>query len=255
MHPTLDLDFVEIPLYTALVILGMTAGLVSTWLYLRVRLRRAAGWWVFLDGALIVFIASWIGARAYHVAMQWDYYSARPDEIAQIGLGGLAMRGALMAGFIVLVIYARWRRLAFAKIADACALGLALGQAIGWTGALVQGANYGVVSDTQVAMDLPDLYGLVAPRFPLQHAEIFLFAALFVGLVILAYAKPQPGVVFAIYLLVASTGNLMLGFQRGDETLYIGELRVDQWVDALGIAAALLFWWLTRREGKVGINQ
>jgi phosphatidylglycerol:prolipoprotein diacylglycerol transferase len=255
MHPTLDLDFFEIPVYTALVMLGALAGLAAAWFYLRVRLRRAAAIINFFDGALIVFAAGWIGARAYHVATQWDYYAARPDEIAQIGLGGMAMRGALITGLIALALYARWRKLTFAKLADACALGLALGQAIGWAGALAQGANYGVVSDSPITMDLPDLYGLVAPRFPLQHAEIILFAALFVGLGLLAYSKPRAGWLFGVYLLIASVANLALGFQRGDETVRLAGLWLDQWVDAAGIGIALLFWWWTQRGGKVGINQ
>jgi phosphatidylglycerol:prolipoprotein diacylglycerol transferase len=255
MHPTIDLDFFEVPVYSALVMLGALAGLGVTWLYLRYRLRRASVGSTFWDGALLVFVASWVGARAYHVIMQWDYYVARPDEIAQIGLGGLAIRGALITGLITLALYARWRRLAFAKLADAAVIGLASSQTIGWAGALVQGANYGVVSDSPMAIDLPDLYGLVAPRFPLQHAEIALFAALFVSLAILAYSKPRPGILFLVYGLIACAANAALGFQRGDETAQWAGLRIDQWVDGVGVGAVLLFGWVTRREGNVGINQ
>lgn len=251
----LDLDFVEIPLYTALVMLGALVGLGASWLYWRGHVRRAAALSIFLDGAIIGFVAGWIGARAYHVVTHWDYYSARPDEIAQIGLGGLAMRGALIAGFIALMFYARWRRLMLVKLLDATAIGLAAGQAIGWAGALVQGANYGIVSDSQVAMDLPDLYGLIAPRFPLQHAEIILFAVLAIGLVVLAFSKPRPGILFLVYLLIASAANFVLGFQRGDETAWLAGLRIDQWIDAVGLGVVLLFWLFMQREGKVGINQ
>ena len=254
MHPTFDLDFTEIPQYTALIILGALIGLAATWLYLRWRYRRAATLPIFLGGALIVFIAGWIGARAYHVATNWDYYVARPDEITQIGLGGMAMRGALILGFIALIVYARWRKIVLAKVLDAAALGLAIGQAIGWAGAFVQGANYGVVSDSQIAMDLPDLYGLVAPRFPLQHAEIILFAVLGLGLVALAFYKPKPGILFLVYALIASIGNFALEFQRGDETLWFSGLRIDQWVDILGLGVVLLFWLVARCGGNVGIN-
>ncbi|MBI5031497.1 MAG: prolipoprotein diacylglyceryl transferase [Chloroflexi bacterium] len=250
----LDLDFIEIPLYTALVMLGALVGLGATWLYLRLRLHRAATLRVFLDGAIIVFVAGWIGARAYHVATHWDYYAARPDDIAQIGIGGMAMRGALILGFIALIFYARWRRFAPAKLLDATAIGLAIGQAIGWAGALVHGANYGIVSDSQIAMDLPDLYGLVAPRFPLQHAEIILFAVLGLGLVLRAFYKPQPGMLFVVYVLIASAANFALAFQRGDETLGWSGLRIDQWVDLIGLGVVLLFWRYARRGGNVGIN-
>jgi prolipoprotein diacylglyceryltransferase len=141
------------------------------------------------------------------------------------------------------------------KLADATAIGLALGQAIGWAGALVQGSNYGVLSDSPVAVDLPDLYGLVAPRFPVQHAEIILFAALGMGLIVIAFYKPRAGMLFRVYGLIASTANFVLGFQRGDETLGLVGLRIDQWIDAASVVVVLLFWLLFRYEGNVGINQ
>jgi len=256
MTQTLDLIFFDLPTYTALVMLGAVVGASVAYLYLRKRARRAVTLTIFLDGALIVFAVSWIGARAYHVALNWDYYAARPDEIAQIGLGGLALRGAFIAGFLALVIYAHARGLRFAKLADASALGLAIGQALGWIGALARGANYGVVSDSQIALELPDLYGLIAPRFPLQHFEIGLFAGLFVGLIVLALRKPRAGTLCLAYLLVASAANFALGFWRGDETVFVGALCVDQVVDLIFGALALgaLIWRAVQPVEKDGIN-
>lgn len=178
----------------------------------------------------------------------------RPEEIAQIGLGGLAMRGALLAGAIALALYARVRGWRFTRLADAAAIGLCIGQAIGWVGALSQGAYYGMVSDNQIAIDLPDIYGLYAPRFPLQHAEIILFISLFVGLLLATTRHLRTGTLAAIYLVIASAANFLLGFQRGDEAAFLGGLRIDQWWDAAAMALALAFWLLSRREGKVGIN-
>ena len=256
MPQTIDLIFFDLPTYTAFVMLGAVVGASVVYLYLRKSARRAVTLTVFLDGALIVFAISWIGARAYHVALNWDYYAARPDEIAQIGLGGLAMRGAFVAGFIALAIYAHARGLRFAKLADASAFGLAIGQAIGWIGALARGANYGVVSDSQIALELPDLYGLIAPRFPLQHFEIGLFVALFVGLIVLVMRKPHAGTIFLAYLLVASAANFALGFLRGDETLFVGALRVDQIVDLIfgTLALGALIWRTVRSMEKDGMN-
>jgi phosphatidylglycerol:prolipoprotein diacylglycerol transferase len=251
MHPTIDLDWVDLPVYTAMVALGAAAGLLAAYLFLRSRSRRASALPVFFDGALIVFAAGWVGARAYHVAAHWDYYAARSEEIAQPGLGGLSMRGAFILGLVALVIYAAVRRISFWHLADAAAIGLAIGQAIGWVGALIQGANYGIVSDSQIAIDLPDLYGLIQPRFPLQHAEIALFALLFVGLLMVALQRPRPGTLFLAYMLLASLANFALGFQRGDDTAYVGGLRIDQLVDAAFAALAVVVWLLRRiaRDG------
>lgn len=263
MHPTIEFGSFELPVYTALIALGAALGLLTAYLFLRTRSRRAAALPFFLDSALFTFAAGWVGARAYHVATHWNYYQARPEEIAQVGLGGWGIRGALLAGLSVLALYARVRKVSFWNLADAAALGLAIGQALGWAGALVHGANYGVVSDSRIAMDLADRYGLVQPRFPLQHAEIVLFALVFLGLIALALQQPRPGMLFVAYLLVASLANALLGFQRGDETAYVGALRVDQVVDvALSLLAlSVMLWRMKRRshdlhwgigEGNVG---
>lgn len=250
----IDFKFFELPIYTTLVMGGIFTGLLTTFLFLRIYSPRAARLSYFLTGVLVALIAGWFGARAYHVAAQWDYYAMRPDEIAQIGLGGLAMRGALIAGAIALALYVRVRGWRFARLADAAAIGLSVGQAIGWTGALAHGANYGIPNDSQFAIDLPDIYGLYAPRFPLQHAEIILFAGVFVILAMVAARRPRPGTLFALYLLIASSANFLLGFQRGDEATVVGGLRVDQWCDGVLAGLALMFWLFVQREGKVGIN-
>jgi prolipoprotein diacylglyceryl transferase len=244
MYPIIDLDWIEIPAYTAIVGFGAAAGLLAAYLFLRTRSRRASALPVFLDAALLACAAGWVGARVYQVATHWDYYAVRPDEITQPGLGGFGIRGALILGFVVLAIYAAVRQISFWYFADAAAIGLAIGQAIGWVGALVQGANYGVVSDSQIAMDLPDVYGLVQPRFPVQPAETILFALLFTGLLLLAAKRPRGGSLFVAYLLVASAANFALGFQRGDNTMYVGALRIDQVVDAAFIAlVGLVVLW------------
>ncbi len=254
MHPTLDLYFFDLPVYTALVLLGALGGLATAYLYWRARSRRAARLNQFFDAALIVFSAGALGARAYHVALHWEYYAARPDEIAHLELGGLAMRGALIAGGVALAFYARLGKIEPRKLFDAAALGLAIGQAIGWAGALAQGANYGVVSDSRLAQDLPDLYGLTAPRFPLQLAEIILFALVFLGLLALTLRHAHTGSVCAAYLLATSAANIILGFQRGDETVMLAGWRVDQWVDVGLTGLAILFYLRGRHVGKVGIN-
>lgn len=242
MHPTIDFNWFEVPTFTVLVAIGAAAGLLAAYLFLRTRSRRASTPEVFLDATILVLVFGWIGARAYHVASHWEYYAARPEEIAQPGLGGLGIRGGLVLGLIALVAYARIRRISFWHLADAAAIGLAIGQAIGWFGALIEGSNYGAISDSPIAVDLPDLYGLVQTRFPVQALEIALFTALFLGLVLFASTRPRAGTVFLVFALLASTGNLVLGFQRGDDTLYVGALRIDQVFDAAFAVLAAGFW-------------
>ncbi len=256
MHPSFDLDFIEIPVYSALVTLGAVVGLVIAYFLLRAYSRRVYSLPVFLDAAIITFAFAWGGARAYHVVAHWDYYSARPDEIMQVDAGGLAMRGAFMAGFLGLALFARVRRLSFGRFADAAALGLSIGQALGWVGALVWGVNYGAVSDSPLAIDLPNIYGLVQPRLPLQHAEITMFVIMFLVMLYVASRRPEKRRIFLIYLLVTSAANFALGYFRGDESAFLGSLRVDQVCDAAfaAIAITVLILQITWTSAKMKVT-
>ncbi len=254
MHPTIDLSWIEIDEYSAFVGLGVLAGLAIAFLYLRTRSRRASAPGPFVDCAFVTLAAGWLGARAYHIAMHWEYYAARPEEITQVGLGGLAVRGGVLLGLLALLLFARVRRISAGYLLDAAALGLAIGQAIGWAGALVQGAYYGIPSDSQFAVELPDVYGLVELRFPVQQVEIALYAVLFVWLLVLAAQRRRTGTLVLTYLIVSSLANVAIGFQRGDDTAYWGTWRVDQVIDlAAGLIAigGLLWQWIVGRAGVI----
>jgi prolipoprotein diacylglyceryl transferase len=250
MHSTVDLWVTEIPVYTAWVMLGIILGSAIAYAFLRARSHRASAPMVVLDVLLIALVAGWVGARLYHVAANWGYYAAYPEEIFQPGLGGLAMRGAFIFGCLALAIYSTVKKISFWYFADAAALALALGQALGWVGALEWGANYGVLNDSQIAVDLPDIYGLIQPRFPLQYIEIMFFAVLVVVLLSMTFQISFKGNLFAIYLVSNSIMQFMLGFMRGDATAHIGALRVDQVVDCvlLILGLGVVFWGVRTNE-------
>lgn len=253
MHATVDLWVTEIPVYTAWVMLGIILGSVIAYAFLRARSHRASAPMVVLDVLLMVLVAGWVGARLYHVAANWGYYAAKPEEIVQPGLGGLAIRGAFIFGCLALAIYSSVKKISFWYFADAAALALALGQALGWVGALERGANYGVLNDSQMAVDLPDVYGLIQPRFPLQYIEIMFFAVLVVVLLGMASPISPKGNLFAIYLVSNSIVQFVLGFMRGEATAYVGGLRVDQMVDLVMLILGLsVMFWRARTNERLG---
>jgi phosphatidylglycerol:prolipoprotein diacylglycerol transferase len=228
----------DFAVYTVMLTLAAISGFGAAYFFAR---RWGIATNVFLDGAILVTLAGIVGARAYHVAMRWDYYRANPDDILNLAQGGLGMRGALILGLIALVIYARVRHLALGQLLDAGAVGLALGQALGWLGAHYAGVNYGIVSDSVWAVELADIYGLVEPRYPVQVWASAFFAVLFLALALSAWRmRGLAGGLFLAYLLAASLGGFASGFIRGDETLYVGDWRADQLVDVDWVAVALI---------------
>jgi phosphatidylglycerol:prolipoprotein diacylglycerol transferase len=194
-----------------------------------------------LDAAVPVLILGGVGARIYYLALHWDYYGDRSADLWNLAKGGMGLGGGLLFGLFALALFARLRRLSFWRLADAGALGLALAQAVGWLGAGLIGANYGVVSEARWAPELPDLYGLVQPRIPVQALAALFYFVLFCVLARMAWrTRPTGGTLCLIFLIVSAAGLFTLGFVRGDETAMWRGWRIDQWTDLLLLGAGLV---------------
>lgn len=103
---------------------------------------------MYMDFALYVIIACIIGARAYYVFFEWDYYSAHPAEIINLRKGGLAIYGAVITGALTAFIYGKIKKVSFGQIADTAVLGLVTGQIIGrWGNFFNREAFGGVATD------------------------------------------------------------------------------------------------------------
>ena len=111
-----------------------------------------------------------IGARAYYVIFEWDYYRLNPAEIFQIWNGGLAIYGGIIGGLIAAFITCKIEKLNFMNLLDLVGMSLLIGQGIGrWGNYANQEAfgtftngNYGMMSKkvaAYVAMN-PDKFGL-----------------------------------------------------------------------------------------------
>ncbi len=219
----------DFPIFTVAILLAAASGLAIAFFYAR-RIGLAPA--NMLDAALLALIAGGVGARAYHVALQWDYYSQNTDDITNFAQGGMGLRGGLMLGVIAVLMVALMRCVSISKLLDAGALGLALAQSLGWYGAHLVGVYNGVESDASFAQDLPDAYGILAPRLPLQLIASIFFFVLFLALARMAWRREvRMGSLFATYLFVSAAGMFVLGFFRADETLHWGALRVDQLFD------------------------
>lgn len=238
--------------YAALIDLGIIFGLLFT--YLESRWRKADGRTV-MDGALWGLVGGIVGGRIAYVAIYWPYFAAHPREMLSLSQGGLAFQGAFLAGVLSLVGYSLWNQTSFWHLADMVAPGLALGQAVGWLGCLLNGCGYGLVTRGFLAYDLRDAYGIMAFRYPTQAMISILNLAIFILVFALLRRRSRhelpPGLVAAIYLLLNSSGLFCLEFLRADQTLYFGSLRWSQLVEAVEFLVALLtLSYLWRRPNK-----
>ena len=250
--------------YSALMCLGIVAGVAyAQWQGRRMGLRDLQ----VLDGALWALAGGLVGARAAYVIPNWADYATDPWGMVSLGAGrashwggGLVFQGGLLGGLLALGLYGLWARLSLLRLADLAAPAVALGQSLGWVGALLHGANYGLVARSPFSLWLPDLYGVYGPRFPTQALAAALALLLFYGLHRLRARRLRSvpaaqrrglraGMSAMIYLSGNGLGHLLLEFTRGDEAPYVGVLRTTQWLELAEAAVAcafLLYFWKRR---------
>ncbi len=114
--------------------------------------RMAYKWKMSLDGMTDVLL--WglvfgiIGARAYYVIFEWQYYSVHPNEIIAIWNGGLAIYGGIIGGLIGAAIGCKFGKINFLNLLDLGALGLLIGQGIGRWGNFFNQEAFGTNTST-----------------------------------------------------------------------------------------------------------
>ena len=107
------------------------------------------------DFAIYAIIFSIIGARIYYVVFSWDRYKNDLLGVFNLRNGGLAIYGAVIAAFLTMWIYCRWKKQSFLQLADICVPGLVLGQVIGRWGNFTNREVFGEYTDSLLAMRLP----------------------------------------------------------------------------------------------------
>ena len=108
------------------------------------------------DLALYSIIFAILGARAYYVIFEWDYYSQHLGEILNLRQGGLAIYGGILTGILCCIIFCYRRKVKFFSIADSAVLGLLTGQLIGRWGNFFNAEAFGRYTDSLLAMRIKE---------------------------------------------------------------------------------------------------
>ncbi|NES94737.1 MAG: prolipoprotein diacylglyceryl transferase, partial [Desertifilum sp. SIO1I2] len=174
--------------------------------------------------------------------------------------GGIAIHGAIIAGAIATLIFARLQKVPFWQLADLVAPSLILGQAIGRWGNFFNSEAFGAPTDLPwklyipLARRPPDLvnFEYFHPTFLYESLwNLAIFALLL--LLFMRGLKGKPhlklGTIFLLYLIGYSLGRFWIEGLRTD-SLMLGPLRIAQLVSLGAIAIGLtgLGWlYLLRR--------
>lgn len=178
-----------------------------------------------IDNLLLFTIPSAIiGARIYHIFAEWDYYKIHTDEIFALRLNGLGIFGAIVASFIVFVLYARLKKINIWKLLDLGVYGLLAGQVIGRFGNFFNKELYGYPTNLPWKIFIP----LENREIGFENYEYFhptfLYESIWnlVGLMIVLFADKVEthcnaslqGKAFSSYLIWYGLGRFLIGFLR-----------------------------------------
>lgn len=243
-------NLIQIKWYGVIIALGFTLAalfggrIAYTW---RMNLSKM------IDVLIYGTLGGIVGARAYYVIFEWDYYSAHPGEIFEIWNGGLAIYGGIIGGILAGFITCKLEKLNFLNLLDLVGMSLLIGQGIGRWGNYANqeafgtftNANFGMMSDKVKDYIIlhPEKYGLqgvadisgyieennlfVHPTF--FYEFVWCMAGFGILYLILKKFRKFSGQIFLCYGIWYGLGRAMIEGLRTD-SLYIGTtgIRVSQ---------------------------
>jgi phosphatidylglycerol:prolipoprotein diacylglycerol transferase len=170
----------------------------------------------------IALIFGILGARIFYVIENLHYYLNNPIEIIMLQRGGLSWFGGLLLGILSSVIYLRKEKLPIYKVFDLIAPFIALAQAIGRIGCLLNGCCYGKTV------------------IPIQVYSSFLLLVVFIILRFLQQRPHKDGQIFFAYLLLYSIKRFFIEFWRLDNTIILLGLTLFQIISIILFCFSIL---------------
>jgi phosphatidylglycerol---prolipoprotein diacylglyceryl transferase len=176
----------------------------------------------------MVFISGVIGARILYVVENAAYYLKNPIEMIMLAHGGLSWFGGLILSVICGMVYLSRKGLPIYRVLDLISPFVALGQAIGRIGCLLNGCCYGKVSSFGIYFKSQEAT-LIPTQLYSSLALIFIF-------IILRALQDRPhkqGEIFFMYLLLYSIKRFFIEFWRADNEIIWFGLTLFQFISIL----------------------
>jgi phosphatidylglycerol:prolipoprotein diacylglycerol transferase len=196
----------------------------------------------FMDLLLIGVPSAIIGARIYYVAFRWQDYQNDLLSVFKIWEGGIAIYGALIGALLAGFLYIRNKGYDFWRIADICAPGLIVGQAIGRWGNFMNQEAYGSPVTEAFLRE-----GLRLPNFIVEQMYIagifrhptFLYESVWnvAGLLLLFGLRRLPflrsGELLFSYFIWYSIGRFFIEGLRTDSLAFTGPRWLENLIEGL----------------------
>jgi len=236
--------------YGLFIAIGIALG---TWITGRELQRRGYDGALALDSLFFVVPLGFVGARLYHVVTDWELYASDPfPAVFAVWNGGLGIYGAVVGGFLGILLFSWYREIGPLAFADAAVPGLILAQAVGRWGNYFNQELFGRPSD------LPWAIRIDPENRPTRFADAeafhptFLYESLWnllVFFVLLWIARRfserlKRGDMVLLYVSLYSVGRFFVESLRIDPAFIIGEsIRGNLFVSSvLAIGFALILF-------------
>ena len=178
--------------------------------------------------AIAVVVGGIAGARAAHIADNWSYYDGDLLKMLDLSRGGIGTMGAPIGSSVAGLVAGRWLRLPLGFMFDISVIGIALGEAIGRVGDIINGEHHAIACSGLpwcVRYTNPATLGQSTPVHPIGLYDALLMAGVFV--VLLAFwrrvrGRPPESRVYWAYLLLLGAGRVLQGFVRTEPAVLFG---------------------------------
>ena len=203
--------------------------------------------------ALLVVIGGLIGARVAHILDNQAFYGSDLLKMLDISRGGIGTMGAPIGSSITGLVGCAWLRLPRGFMFDISVIGIAMGEAIGRIGDIINGEHHGTACDLAwcVRYTSPRTLGQSTPVHPIGLYDALLMLAIFVALYALwrrVRGRPPESRVYWAYLLLLGVGRFVESFARLDPVVAYG-LQEGQILGLIYAASgAVMLPVLSRRE-------
>ncbi len=248
---------IDIAWYGIIICFGLILGV----LYSMFRAKRNEGVKTddVIDLAFFLVIFGVIGARLYYVIFKFgDYIKTGSDGSFDLGKtllaminireGGLAIYGAIIAGFFTILVFSKVKKIKFLKILDFVSPAVMIGQIIGRWGNFMNAEAFGYETDLPWRMGIhvsasSDPETLVELSVKYVHPT-FLYESLWnlIGFLIInaIYKKKKfDGQIFFMYIAWYGLGRAFIEGLRTDSLMF-GPVRISQLIGALAFVAGLV---------------
>ena len=280
--PGLELDFEvnrvafsigDLPVYWYGILIAL--GFILAILYVS---RRAREFGVDADRMLDVIlggaIGGIVGARAYYVILQWDYYGQNLSQIFNTRSGGMAIYGGLIGGVLIGLLMCKIRRVKFMPALDLVVGGFLIGQGIGRWGNFVNieafgantslpwGMSSSVITDylTQHEAELEAIGMDIDPNMPVHPTFLYESLWCLLGFAFIAWytrRRKFDGELTLLYMMWYGAGRAVIEGLRTDSLMIPGtSLRASQVLAAaMAVVAAIIWIVKTSKVKKAGGRQ